>query len=143
MGKLGQFGRGQAFILVIHGQVGVVPVAQHSQALELVALDVNELGGVLTAKLAHLQLGDLILLGPQVLFHLQLDRQAMAIPAWHVRGMKALHALDLEDEVLENLVEGMADMDMAIGVGRAVVQYIDWLGRTFRFHLLVQAVCLP
>ena len=62
VGELCQFGGGQPFVLVVHGQIGVIPVAQDAEALELLLLDGDELGGIFAAELAHLQLGNLMLL---------------------------------------------------------------------------------
>ncbi len=46
----------------------------------------------------------------------------MSVPARDVRGAISSHPLVLGDEVLKNLVEGRADMDVGIGVRRSVVQ---------------------
>ncbi len=43
IGELGQLGGGNPFILVVHGQVGVVPVAENAEPLEFLFLDINEL----------------------------------------------------------------------------------------------------
>ena len=50
----------------------------------------------------------------------------MAVPAGDVGGVEAGHGLGLDDEVLDALVEGVAEVDGAVGVGRAVVE--DVLG---------------
>ncbi len=65
-------------------------------------------GGI--ARLAHV-LGDL-----------EFDRQAVAIPARDVGRAEAAQGLVLDDDVLENLVQGGADVHVAVGEGRAVVQ---------------------
>ena len=56
------------------------------------------------------------------------NRQAVAVPAGDVLRVQALELPCLDDHVLQNLVDGMAHVDLAIGVGRAVVQ--DELGLT-------------
>jgi hypothetical protein len=50
------------------------------------------------------------------------DRQAVAVPAWHVVRIEAEHLLALRHYVLEDLVQRMPDMDVAIGVRRPVVE---------------------
>ena len=60
--------------------------------------------------------------GLHVFQQLMLDGQAMAIPTGDIQGIKTLHGLVFDDHVLEDLVKRVADMDMAIGIGRPVVQ---------------------
>ena len=62
------------------------------------------------------------LLGAELLFHLMLDRLAVAVPTGHVRREIAALGMGLHDEVLEDLVEGVADVDGAVGVRGAVMQ---------------------
>lgn len=50
----------------------------------------------------------------------------MTIPARYILDSVALLHLDPENDVLENLVQGMADVKGAIGVGRAIVKE-EWL----------------
>src|SRR4030095_6231764 len=63
-----------------------------------------------------------------LLLDLPFDRQAMAVPARYVMAVLAQHLLGARDEILQDLVERMADMEGAVGVGRAVMQ--DELGPT-------------
>ena len=60
--------------------------------------------------------------GAILLLDLPLDGQAVAVPAGDVVGVLAQHLLGPVDEILQNLVEAGADMDVAVGVGRPVVQ---------------------
>ncbi len=60
----------------------------------------------------------------EFLVHLELDGEAVAVPAGHIRSVEAAHPLALQDDILENLVQGVADMDMAVCVGGAVVEDI-------------------
>ena len=53
---------------------------------------------------------------------LPLDRQAVAVPARHIGRILAEHLLRAVDDVLQDLVQRGAEMDVAVGVGRAVVQ---------------------
>src|SRR3970282_545004 len=75
----------------IHRPVWMVPVADHAKTLEVAALDVYLLRRALAALLPErggVELGaDLAVL----LLDRDLDRQAMAIPAGHVRRVEAGH----------------------------------------------------
>ena len=57
-----------------------------------------------------------------LLLDLPLDRQAVAVPAGDVVGVVARHLAGAVDDVLVDLVQRGADMDVAVRVGRAVVQ---------------------
>ena len=46
----------------------------------------------------------------------------MTIPARHVRRAVAVHGLEAINDILERLVQGSADMHIAIGERRAVVK---------------------
>ncbi len=138
-----QFTGGGPFVARVHGQVGLVPVAEDPEALELLALDADELGGVLAAELSHLELRDLVLLGAQVLLDLQLDGEAVAVPPRHVRGGEAFHPLALEDDVLQDLVQRVADMDVTVGVRRTVVQDVTRAVRPRLVDLLVYVNLVP
>jgi hypothetical protein len=75
---------------------------------------------------AKLSLGDLVLaptLAAQLLFDLPLDRQSVAVPAGDVVDVVAQREPRADDEVLQGLLQGVADVDRAVGVGRAVMQH--------------------
>ena len=116
-------------VAVGHGGVGMVEVAEDADALELLALDVEILFGVLAAGVAHLERVHLQLFAAQRLIHLDFDGQAVAVPAGHVGRIEAGHGAGLDDEILEALVERVAEMDGAVGVGRAVMQDVGGRAR--------------
>ena len=108
-----------------HGGVWVGPVADDAEALKFGRLDVDPVLGERAAFLAKLddRHGILVALVLAVfLLDHPLDRQAVAIPAGHVVGIEAEHLPRAHDDVLEDLVHRRADVDVAVGVGRAVVQ---------------------
>src|SRR5438105_10147922 len=47
---------------------------------------------------------------------------AVAVPTWHIRRAVAAQCFVFDDDVLENLVERVADVDVAVGERRAIVQ---------------------
>ena len=51
-----------------------------------------------------------------------LDRQSVAVPTRHVRRVEAHHRLRLDDDVLEDFVQRVAHVNVAVRVRRAVVQ---------------------
>ena len=89
------------FVGGAHGEIGIVPVAENAQALEFLALDVDKLRGVVPAQAAHGDGGQVFLaLGLELLGHLMLDGQAMAVPAGHVGGLETGQVARLDDDVL-------------------------------------------
>ena len=67
----------------------------------------------------------------------------MAVPAGDVRGVKASHGLGLDHEVLDALVESVAEVDGPVGVGRTVVEDILWGARAGGTDLGIQVLLLP
>ena len=107
------------------GQVGMLPVAQDAQTLELIPLTVHICQRKLAADLPErqrLERGQVpSRLGPG----LELDRQAVGVEARHIRRLIAGHIAVPQDKVLEDLVHRGTDVDIAVGIGRAVVQHIQ------------------
>ncbi len=131
------------FVAEVHGAVRPLPVAQHAEALEPLALAVDLLQRVLAALGAEPG-GIQLLTDLAMLFlHRDLDRQAVAVPAGHVRRVEARQVLRAHHHVLEDLVDCVADVDVAIGVGRSVVQHEDRAPYSLRAQLRVQARLAP
>ena len=105
-----------------HGLVGVVPQPDDAQALEAPALDVHVLLGVGAAGAAEVCRAHLPLLRPELAIDFQFDGQAVAVPARQVGGIEPQHVVGLDDQILQDLVERRADVDVAVGVRRPVVQ---------------------
>ena len=63
-----------------------------------------------------------LFLARQFLFDLQLDGQAMAVPAGAVRSIQSVQAAGTHDDILECFVDRMAHVQGAVGVGRTVVE---------------------
>ena len=118
-------------VLRVHGGVGPVPAAEDADALELLALQVEKLLGVLAACRAHIDGAHLQLLAAQFLVDLDLDGQAVAIPTGHVGRVESGHGLRLDDEIFQALVQRRPQVDRSAGIGRAVVQNVGAFSRPF------------
>ena len=131
-------------VVVDVGEVGIVPLGQHAQTLEALALGVHLLDGHLAAELANLDRGELVeLLGAQRLLDLVLNGLAVAVPARDVRRLVAAHSPVAVDDVLADLVLRMAQVDGAVGVRRAVVQDELLVALVLLEELLVELVLIP
>jgi hypothetical protein len=47
----------------------------------------------------------------------------VAIPARHIGRIEAIEEARFDDDVLQDLVDGVADVNDAIGIGRPVMQH--------------------
>ena len=131
-------------MLVIERQIGVVPVAEHTQTAEAGLLELDVLDSELVAELTNLGRGGLVeLLGAELLLDLMLDRLAMAVPTRDIGNLIALHHPVTVDHVLGDLVHGVADVDRAVGVRRTVVQHELLVTLVLLQNLLVDLVVLP
>ena len=126
--------------LEVHRQVRMIPVAQHAEADEVLLLPLDLLLGIGAAQLAELRRRNRLAV---FFLHLQLDRQAVAIPARHIGRVETRQRLALDDDVLENFVHRMADMDVAVRIRRAVVQDEFRLTLPGRADFLVALLRLP
>ena len=122
--KFAEFPHNGGLVLVVHGEIGVFPSPQHPQPLEFLPLNIDELGGVIPAKHPDLGLAHPFFALPQRLIHLMLNRQTMAIPPGDIAAVETGHIRGLDDDVLEDLVQGGPDVDVSVGVRRAVVEDI-------------------
>jgi len=130
-------------VIVTHGQVRPVPVTEHPEALELFFLDLDPLFRVTPAGASLGQGGDGCFLVAQFLVDVMLDRQAVTVPAGNVRRIETGHPLGTQDDVLENLVESGTEMDIAVGVGGAVVQDEQRPSGTSLLNPLIKVFRIP
>ncbi|MGX0965827.1 hypothetical protein AB7M63_006276 [Bradyrhizobium japonicum] len=129
----------------------MIPVADDAEPLELLALHVDPIRRISAAFLAErhhrggvAEIGLLLaLLAVVLLLDLPFDRQAVAVPAGHVIGVEAEHLLALGHDVLEDLVQRVPDMDVAVGVGRAVMQHEFGAALGFPAQLVVETDVVP
>ena len=106
-----------------HGEVGMIPVAENSEALEIGALQLDLLVRIRAAGGTEGLCVELLARAAVLLLHLQLDRQPVAVPTGYVGRVAAVERARLDDDVLEDLVDGVADVDDAVGIRRPVMQH--------------------
>ena len=113
------------FAFELHRQVRIVPLTLDAEIAELCLLYVHPFAGIGAASGAEVSRRDIILglaLGAELLFHLPFDRQAVAVPSRQVRGIKTGHLVRAHDDVLDDLVHRRAEVNVAIRIGRAIMQ---------------------
>ena len=105
----------------------MIPVTDDTQAHKVHQLGFDLGTGVLTAQLTGFIRRKVLAVGG---FDLVLNGQAVAVPTRHVGRIKTRQVFGLNDNIFENFINGVTDMDTAVGVGRAIVQYKQRRTRT-------------
>ena len=80
---------------------------------------------------------------PQLLKRFTLDRQAMGIPSGDILAAESRQILIPYHNVLEHLIERGTHMDIAVGIGRAVMQDILRPALAVLNDLLVSVGLIP
>src|SRR5215212_2826114 len=130
-------------IAKVHRQVGMAPLAEDREALELFGHDPDEALRVRAASPPDVGERHLALPGAQLAVDLQLDRQAMTVIPGHVRRVPSRHAPGLHDEILEDLVERRPEVNLAVRVRRAIVEDEPGPARTRRADPGVKIDLIP
>ena len=94
------------------------PIAKDAEPLELFALNIDELSRKRFTSFSDFQRRKLARFFNDFVF----DRESMTIPPRHEWRAFTEHGLRFHDEILEDLVERSAHMDIAIGKRRSVMQ---------------------
>src|SRR5579863_10243 len=109
------------FVLVAHGEVRIVPATEDAETLEISFMLLNESRGVFAATLAKFRWRHFAF-AAEFLFDLRFDGQAVAIPAGHVRGVMARHALRFDHEIFQDFVQPSTEVNGPGWIGGAIVQ---------------------
>jgi len=129
--------------LRVHCQIRVLPVAQHTQALEVLALPGNLLAREIPTGIAKMRWCHGITGLADGLLHLVFNGQTVTVPTRHIDRVIAIETAGLDDNILENFVNGMADMNIAIGVGGAVMQDVALAAAAAGTQSLIHALTAP
>ena len=76
-----------------------------------------------TAQFANLALRQCVFfLFSKVFFNLLLNRQTMTVPTWNVTYFFTKEIVGFNNHIFENFVECMSNVNMPVGIGRAIVK---------------------
>ena len=106
----------------IQRHIGMVPVTQHAQPFEIFPLGIDPLEGIFPAHFPQFHRRQFVTVHPGGLQAGVFDGHAMGIPAGDIRGIVPLGIFIFHDDVLQDFVQGMAHVDLAVGIGRSVVE---------------------
>ena len=127
----------------VHSLIGVLPVPQHTHALEALHLDVDVFLGVVVAGGAELCHAHLLAVELLLLDDGGLDGHAVVVPAGDIGGVIAPHGVGPGDKVLDGLVQGVAHVQIAVGEGRAVMEGEAGFALILLQQLVVQVHVVP
>ena len=126
-------------IVILVGDVGVLHIRPEGHAvghfLPLVLVLPHALFALGDEGLDAVGLDLRLAVQAQQLFHLQLHRQAVGVPAGLAQHVLALHALEARNQVLDGARLNVADVRAAVGRGRAVEE-----GKALRAVTVVEAL---
>ena len=129
-----------------HRQIRVVPVADDAEPLELLLLYLDPARREIAAFLAELRQRHAVLrllLGAVFFLDDPLDRQAVAVPARHIRRVLAGHLLRPVDDILQDLVQRVPEMEVAVRIRRPVMQHEFFPAARGLAQLFVKAHIAP
>ncbi len=98
------------------------PITQHTDPLELCFLDLDPFLGKRITTSPHFRRRQIEVLLTNFLNNFLFDGQTVTVPARHVRRAMSGHGLVAVDRILQGFIQGRADMHVAIGERRSVVQ---------------------
>jgi len=131
------------FIGIGHGQIRVSPFAENAEALELISLNADILFRIDAAGAAFFHLRQAGVFSAQLLVHLVFDRQSMAIPARDIYAVETGHVFGLDHDILDDFVQRRSQMNVTVGIGRAVVQDIGFFAFGTLADLVVNVHLFP
>ena len=116
-------------IVVVVGDVGVLHVRPEADAfghiLPHTLVFPDGFLALFDERLDTVGLDLILAVQTQLLFNLQLDRQAVRVPAGLAGDRLALHRLIARNQILDGARLDVADVRLAVGRGRAVVERKD------------------
>ncbi len=129
--------------LGIHRQIRILPITQHTQALKVFALSGDLFLGEGSTGVTKFFGGYRITRLADGLLDLVLNRQAVAVPAWDIDSIVAVETARFDNNILEDFVHGMADMNIAIRIGGAIMQDVALAPAAAGPQSLVNAFIAP
>ena len=67
----------------------------------------------------------------------------MAVPARNIGGLVSLHRFGFDDDVFENFIEGMTNVNMAIGIRWAVMEEVEGPTGSCLLNPVIQLLLSP
>ena len=138
--ELGEHANFIGFIFERHRRVRIVPIAQHAEPNKILFLPLDLFRCVRARESLRFLDGNILAVG---FLDLDFDRHAVAVPARRIGRVEARQRFAFDDDVFEDFVDRVAKVNIAVGVGRPVVQN-KFRPAFARFaNALIQLIGLP
>ena len=111
------------FQMRVEGDIAVSKITDNAHTDEVFLLDFDPFLCVSQALLAEFQRSHVRTIFTGVFEYGVFDRQTMGIPARYIDGFIASHVVVSDDDIFQGFIQRMADVDLAIRIRRAIVQY--------------------
>ena len=98
----------------------MIPVTENTEAAEILFLAFDLFRRIGAAKPLRFRGGQMFAVQ---FLDLHFDRHAVTVPARHIGRIETGQRFRFDDDVFQNLVDRMADVNVAVGIGRAVMQH--------------------
>ena len=98
----------------------MIPVTQNAEAAEILFLALDLLRRIGAAQPLRFRGRQMFAV---LLFDLHFNGHAVAVPARDIRRIETVEGLRLDDNIFQDLVDRMADVNIAVGIRRTVMQY--------------------
>ena len=142
-GNFTQCANGVRFHLIVHGQVGTFPVAKDTETNKALTLAIDLLHGIFATLFAE---GGVLDFDPglaNLLFHIVFNGQTVTVPTGDIGGIIAAHGARFNDNIFKGFIHRMAQVNLAVGVGRTIVKNILFAAGTGLTNLLIEIAVLP
>ena len=129
--------------LKIHCQIRLVPVADNPHALKIFTLVIDLFRRIVTTLLTKLGSGHFMSRLTHLLFNIEFNWKTVTIPPRNIRCIKTRKGFRLGNNIFENLVNGVANMQLPVRIGRPIVQNKRGLACASCAHFLIEPHALP
>ena len=126
-----------------HREIGIIPIGNYTETLELLSLNVDEVLGEVLASAAELGYAHFLAVELVLLYDSALDRHSVVVPTRSERYAVAAHRLRLVYKVFQYFVERVTHVQFAVRERGAVVKHEGRLSGGVFKHLAVKVDILP
>ena len=142
-GNFSQCANGVRFHLIIHCQIGTFPITKDAETHKTLTLAFDLLHGIFTTLFAEGGVLDFDAGFANLLFYVVFNGQTVTIPTGNIRRIKAAHGARFNDNIFKGFVYRMTQVNLAVGVRRAIVKNILFAASAGLANLLIEIAVLP
>ena len=127
----------------VHRGIRLLPESEDPKTLELLGLNLNEFGRVISARLSKLGNRRRDLFVRKLLHDCLFDRQSVIVKAGNIGRSVTHHAATFHHEILQDFVHRRTEVDRRVRIRWAVVKHKAWRGLSGLLKLVVNLFAIP